>query len=213
MKFCVIGLGRFGMRVAMQLAENGMEVLAVDSSEQKINSIRDHVTQAICITVVDEESLRVIGVEEFDTIVVAMGQNFSQSILITALLKKNLSIPTVIARSTSKVHSDILKLVGADKVVSPEREQGTRLANSLSYPFIDLVNITDTFAITRLIAPEIFVGKSLAELELRETRRVTCVGVQKGNKMLLTGPDYVILEGDKLVIAGETHYLEALTRI
>ena len=90
MKFCVIGLGRLGYQVAVTLAENGMEVMAVDSNEGIVASIRDKVTQAICMRVTDEASMRSIGVDEMDTVIVAMGENFAQSILITALIKKKL---------------------------------------------------------------------------------------------------------------------------
>ena len=143
MKFCVIGLGRFGFSVAEKLGENGMEVLAIDSNVAIIESIKDKVTQAICMRVTEEESLRSIGIDEMDTVIVSMGEDFAQSILLTALLKKHLNIPHVIARATNKIHANILKLVGADQIVSPEEERGVRLANNLSFPFVDLVNVTD----------------------------------------------------------------------
>src|SRR5258706_11709393 len=104
MKFCVIGLGRFGYQVATVLAENGMEVIAVDSNESIVASIRDLVTQAVCMRVTDEASLRSIGAEEMDTVIVATGENFAQSILITALLKKRLNVPHVIARAINDIH-------------------------------------------------------------------------------------------------------------
>ena len=81
MRFCVIGLGRFGYQVATVLGENGMEVMAIDSDESIVASIKDKVTQAICIRIKDESSLRSIGVEEMDTVIVAMGENFDQSVL------------------------------------------------------------------------------------------------------------------------------------
>ena len=140
MKFCVIGLGRFGYQVATTLAENGMEVMGVDSNELIIASIRDQITQAICIQVSDAVSLRSIGVEEIDTIIVAMGENFAQSILITALLKKRLSIPLVITRAINEIHKEILLLIGADRVVLPEQEIGTKLAYNLSLPFAKNIN-------------------------------------------------------------------------
>lgn len=213
MKFCVIGLGRFGFHVAVRLAEQGMEVLAIDSDETIISSIRDFVTHAICMRVSDEESLRAVGIEDIDTVIVSMGENFAQSILVTALLKKQLNIPNVIARATSKIQETILKLVGADRVISPEREHAIRLANTLCLPFIDLVNVTDTFAITQLRAPEYFVGKTIGELQLRKNRKVACIGVKKGAEIVLLDKNYVVLENDNLVFAGEHEDLEALARI
>lgn len=132
MKFCVIGLGRLGYQVAIGLAESGQEVIAIDKDETIIASIADQVTHAICMHVTDEHSLRSVGIDEVDTVIVTMGENLAESILVTALLKKRLNIPTVIARATNEIHRDILKLVGADQVVLPEREVGIRLANSLN---------------------------------------------------------------------------------
>lgn len=90
MKFCVIGLGRLGYQVAVRLAENGMEVMAIDKDESIIASIRDQVTHAICLQVTDEASLSNVGVDEMDTVIVAMGENYAESILTTALLKNDL---------------------------------------------------------------------------------------------------------------------------
>jgi len=213
MKFCVIGLGRFGSAVAETLAENGMEVLAIDKTESNISAISDKVTQAVCMPVTDVKSLQAVGVEEVDTAIVGMGKNIEQSVLITALLKKYLKIPTVIARSTNIVHEEILKLVGADKVVFPEGERGVRLANNLSFPFIDIITITPKFSITQIAAPKQFVGKTLRDLNLRDTRRVACIGVKKEKDIDLIDTNYTILEGDLLIFAGENHYLEGVARL
>ncbi len=213
MKFCVIGLGRFGYHVAETLASHGMEVLAIDMKEDIIASIRDIVTQAICMQVTDVKELQAIGIEEMDTAIVSMGKNIEQSILITALLKKYLKIPTVIARASNPLHEEILKLVGADKVVYPERERGIRLAKNLCFPFVDMISVTPKVSITQITAPKKFVGKTLTELNLRETRRITCIGVKKGNDIELVGSKYTILVGDQLVLIGENHYLEGVARL
>jgi trk system potassium uptake protein TrkA len=132
MRFCVIGLGRFGYQIATRLAENGKEVVAIDRDENIIASIRDHVTHAICMHAIDENALLNVGVEEMDVVIVAMGENFAESIVITTLLKTKLKIPNVITRATNDIHHDILKLVGADHVILPEREVAIRLADTLS---------------------------------------------------------------------------------
>ena len=117
MKFCVIGLGRFGYQVATVLSENGMEVLAIDSNESIVASIRDSVAHAIVMDVTDEASLRSVGVDEIDTVIVAMGEDTSESILITALLKKHLKTPYVITRAIDDIFNWILLLlVGADRM-------------------------------------------------------------------------------------------------
>lgn len=213
MKFCVIGLGRFGYTIAEKLSTHGMEVLAIDRSEDIINSIKDSVTHAMSMNIQDEETLRAIGAEEMDVIIVSMGENFAQSILITALLKKRIRAPFVIARAINQIHEDILKLVGADKTIIPEREVGRRLANNLSFPFIDVVNVTETFSISQITAPLIFVGKKMEELALRKTYKVACIGVKKGDTIELVKQSYTILENDMLIFAGENEHLENLARL
>ncbi len=210
MKFCVIGLGRFGYQLSVSLAEQGMEVLAIDYNESIVASIRDKVTQAVCMKVEDEESLRAIGVEDMDTVIVAMGENFAQSILITAILKKDLNVPKIIARAVSKIHENILKLVGASQIVFPERDLGLKMAKTLSLSLSNLVQVTENFAITELKAPKNFVDKTISELNLRKSRNITCIGVKKDKKITIITPDYIIIEDDILVLAGENEGLAAL---
>lgn len=213
MKFCVIGLGRFGYQLAISLAKQGMEILAIDKDEAIVSSIKDKVTQAVCLHIRDEESLQSVGVEEMDTVIVAMGENFEQSVLITALLKKRLNIPYVIARSTYEIHDDILRLVGADKVVLPERYVGKRLAINLSLPFVELIHVTDTFSITQMRAPKDFIGKTIAELNLRKTKSIACIAIKKGKDIVLVDPDYVIMENDVLLLSGENKHLAAMVHM
>lgn len=211
-KFCVIGLGRFGSQMAVSLAQNGMEVLAVDDNQATVEAIRNHVTQAVCFRIEDENSLRALGIDEMDTVIVSMGENFSQAIIITAILKKHLNIPFVIARARNSIHEDILKLIGADKVVMPERDSGVRLANSLSLRFADFVPITESFAITQIEVPEKFIGKTIAELQLRKSRNVACIAIKKtkDDAMNLVGLEYVLIEGDTMVLCGTTKDLAQL---
>lgn len=212
MKFCVIGLGRFGYQVATVLAENGMEVLAVDSNESIIASIRDQVTQAICMRVTDETSLQSIGIDEMDTVIVAMGEDFAQSILITALLKK-LGIPNVIARAINEIHKDILTIVGANRVVLPEKEIGIRLADNLSSPFVDLIRVTKEFTISQIIAPKKFIGKTVQDLQLYTTYAVRCIGLKKDEEIVAIDPNYTIEQNDRLVFAGNHDALEEIANL
>jgi trk system potassium uptake protein len=213
MKFCVIGLGRFGYRVATTLSDHGMEVLGIDSSESIVASIRDQITQAICLRVNDETALRSIGVEEMDTVIVAMGENFAQSILVTALLKKRLNIPTVITRAVSEIHKEILKLIGADQVILPEQEVGVRLADSLSYPYAQIIRLTPNFGIAQIKAPVKFIGKTVVSLKLFERYQVRCIGVKKGEEIVTVGSDYVVNEADTLTFAGTMDKLISITKL
>jgi len=207
MRFCVIGLGRFGFQVAVTLADHGMEVLGVDSNESIISAIRDRVTHAICMQVGDEAALRTIGVEEIDTVIVAMGENFAQSILVTALLKQRLHVPMVIARAVSEIHQEILTLVGADRVLLPEQEMGVRLADTLSLPFNVVARLAPNYAISQQQAPERFVGKTIESLDLFAHYHVQCIGRKADNEVIPLEPDYAIHEDDTLLFAGSNKEL------
>lgn len=201
MKFCVIGVGRFGLQVALTLAENGMEVLAIDSNEATVASIRDKVTQAICMRVNDEDDLKNIGVEEMDCVIVAMGENFAQSILITALLKQRLNIKRVITRSISQIHKDILQLIGADQVVLPEQEVGVHLADQLSLPFKAIIRITPNFSISEFTAPKWTHNKMIKELDF-DAYNIQCIGRKEEDDIVHVSQEYMINANDVLIIAG-----------
>ncbi len=210
MKFCVIGFGRFGYHVATTLAENNMEVLAIDSNEAIIADIRDQVTQAICIRIRDVESLKTIGVDETDTVIVAMGENFAQSILVTALCKQKLKIRRVITRSISDIHREILLLIGADQVILPEREEGRRIADLLSLPFKAVTRLAANYLISELIAPEEFQKKSISELNFPESYGVICIGKRDGEDIEPITPTYLVTENDVLLFSGT---IKNLTRL
>jgi trk system potassium uptake protein TrkA len=210
MKFCVIGLGRFGYQVAITLADNGMEVLAVDTSETLVNSIRDRVAQAICIDAASEDALRSIGIESMDVVIVAIGTDFAQSILITALAKQHFGIPRVITRSIEAIHKEILMLVGADQVILPEQEIGTRLADMLSLPFNALLRLTPAFSLTYRKAPASCVGKPISCLH--EQYNVVCIGKKNKEAIEPLPSSYIITQQDVLIYAGANGDLEKLAR-
>ncbi len=212
MKCCVIGLGRFGYSVATKLAEHGTDVLAVDSNESIINSIKDLVTQAVCMRVADEEALRHIGIEEVDTVVVGIGENFAQSILITALLKQRLNVPNVIVRSISAIHRDILVLVGADHVILPEQEMGVRLAGQISLMHSNFVRITDQFSVSFFQVPERFVDRTVSELEF-DKHHALLLGKKVGEEIITLTPDTRIETDDVLVFAGPNKNLEKIEQL
>lgn len=213
MKLCVIGLGRFGYELALSLANQGNEVLAIDQNEHLIESIRDDVTQAICAQIRDEDSISNLGIDEVETAIVAVGEDFAQSVLITALLKKNLNIPHIVARATNRIHENILSLVGADSVLVLEREMAERLANKLSMPLGELIPIAQTFSAIKIKAPKRFVGKTIKEISSSKSQRVSCSAVEKGKEMVIINSDYIILENDILLFIGERNALATLAHM
>lgn len=213
MKVCVIGLGRFGYSVATVLADKKIEVLAVDNNEPIIASIKDQVTQAVCMNVTKESDLRSLGVDEMDVVIVAMGENFSQSILITALLKKRLKAARVITRAINTIHQEILTLIGADETIIPEEDIGIRLAERLSSPFQQFFRITHQFSMSQIPAPASFVGSSVEKLQLFKNYEVRCIGLKKGEDFIAVAPTYTIQEHDMLLFVGEEENLMKIARL
>lgn len=212
MKFGVIGLGRFGHQLAVTLAEQGCEVVAIDRNEEIVESIKDHVTQAICMNVIDENSLTEIGIGELDAVIVATGESFAQSVLLTTILKKHLHVPYVVARAMNDINEHILKLVGADRVFVIERDMGVKIAYTLSLPLADLVPVTQDFAITTILAPYQMINKTVGDINALKHPRIACIAVQKGEDIMIVGDSYTVLETDKLVFAGNKKYLSSLVR-
>jgi len=213
MKFCIIGLGRFGYQLAVSLAENGMDVMGVDENESIIASIRDQITQGVCIEIMDEASLRSIGVDEMDVVIVSMGEDFAQSILITAILKKRLKVERVIARAIHEVHKEILTLIGADHVVLPEKEIGIKLADTLSSPFTDIIRMSHDFSINQMRAPLSFIGNTIRDLRLFEEYNIHCIAIKKDERIYAIDPDHIVTEGDKLIFAGNNDDLTQLAKL
>lgn len=178
-EFVVIGLGRFGMSVAKTLAQNGCEVLVVDQNEEKTRSVADLVTCAITGDVRDAEVLSGIGIRNFDGAVIAIGSDLEGSIMATMLVKE-LGIRHVLAKAMTELHSKILRKVGADMVVFPEKEMGIRYANNLiSGNFFDAVELSQDYSMMEINVHREWEGKSLRELNLRAKYKINVIGIKK----------------------------------
>lgn len=225
-QFVVIGLGRFGQSVARTLEERGYEVLAVDSDEEKVAEIADYVTHAVQLDATEEKALRSVGVTEMDVAVVSVG-DISSSILITLLLKE-LGVALVASKATDSLHAKVLRRVGADRVIFPERDMGARVAESLSTPRIfDYIEISPTHSIVDLVAPASFQGKTMRELDIRATYGVNVIAIKRKKPKIseegdseieeefILGPtaDEEIVYGDLLVLLGRDEDIEKIKKL
>ena len=222
-RFAVIGLGRFGSTLARGLAASGQEVIAIDAREELIEEVQDVVDQAVRLDATDEQALRAQGVDKVDVAVVCIGQDFESNLLATVLLH-NMGVPQVIARATSQVRAQILKLVGATEVVLPEDESAARLAQRLATPnVIDFLSIASGFSLVQLKAPKAFYRHNLDELGLRRNQGITVLAIrrqrqatrgQPAGEVVLSAPggEEVILPGDELVVVGPDEALAKLPR-
>ena len=213
MKFCVIGLGRFGKEIVKTLHKNNAEVLAVDTLESNIEAIKNYTAQAVCVKVHDEATLEAIGVDEMDVIIIAIGEDFAQSILIAAILKKRSKKYKVIARATGQLQKDILKLIGVDQVICPEEETAIELADTLSYPFTNLARLDANFSVGLIATPTKFIGKTIAETFLYDKYGITCFAVRNNDTYQSVNQTYIIANDDLLVVSGHSKKIEELLHI
>lgn len=212
-QFAVIGLGRFGQSVAITLARMGYEVLAIDTDEERVNEVMEHVTHAVQIDALDEHALKSLGIRNFDVVIVAIGQDMQASILVTVMLKE-MGVREVIAKARTELHGRVLAKVGADKVVFPERDMGIRVARALvTKNILDQIELSPDYSILELVAPEEFVGKTLEESAIRLKHGVTVLAIRRGSDVIISpGAKQVIEPGDILVTVGRNDRLKRLER-
>jgi len=213
-EFVILGLGRFGKSVATTLAESGCEVLAVDNDENLINEIADKVTYAVKADATDADTLKTLGISNFDGAIIGMGEDLEASVMATILVKE-LGIPYVLAKAQTELHARILKKVGADMVVFPEKETGIRIANNLLRDnFFDAIELSPTFSMMDIEALDSWVGKSLRDLKLRTSLKVNVIGIRKKENLNINpAADDAIEKGDVLVIIGNNEVLNKLANI
>ncbi len=208
---CVIGLGRFGAKLASALFQRQHEVLAIDQDEQKVQAMLGRVTYAVEANATNETALRDLGVADMDVAVVALGSQI-QSSIITTMLLKSMALPYVIARATDAQHAEILHRVGADKVVFPEEEAAERAASlDLSPNSVEFMNITDDTGVHKLRPPERMRGRTLrdAGLSADSNQRISVMVLRRGHEFILNPPDDEIIgDGDVLVIVGSHEAVE-----
>ncbi len=207
----VLGLGRFGAAVARELTRLGHDVLALDADEKVIQDVADEVTHAVRVDVTDEDALRELGLESFETAIVAVSSDLEVNILATVLLKR-LGVRRIIAKAGNDLHGSILSQVGATRVVFPERETGVRVAHSFAAPGVhDYLDVAPGYGVARVPVVGPFVGKSLGELNLRSTTGVTVVALRRGTTVTVNPhASEALRTGDELIVLGLDEDLERL---
>lgn len=202
---CVIGLGRFGAKLATTLFQADHEVLGIDLNDLRVQSMLGRVTYAVEADATSETALRDLGIADMDVAVVALGSQV-QSSIITTMLLKTMGLPFVIARATDTRHAEILHRVGADKVIFPEEEAAIRAASlDLTPNSIDFIGITETDGMHKLRPPEHMRGRSLRDVGLGQdnNHRLITMVIQRGHEYVINpSEDEIIGEGDILVVVG-----------
>lgn len=198
----VIGLGQFGMATARALADRGVEVMAIDRREERVRLVANVVAEAVCFDASEEEALSATCPERRDVCVCAIGDEAREASIICTALLRQMGAPRVIARANDDLHARILLLVGAHRVVNPERDFGERFANQILHESITgELPLGENLVITEFAPPAAFQGKTLLELELPKRFAVTVVAVRRAEQsVILPRADLRVDAGDSLVV-------------
>lgn len=210
----VIGLGRFGRALALELARGGSEVLAVDSRPDVVQRLSGQLGQVVIADSTDPDALTEIGIADFSRVVVAIGGDLEASILTTALLAE-LEIRDIWAKAVSRQQATILERVGAHHVVFPEQDMGERIAHLVSGRLLDWVELDPEWVFAKTKPPKEIVGVPLGETGLRKKHRVTVVSVKPEHQASYTHADYdtVLTYGSVIVIAGRPADVERFVEL
>lgn len=203
-QFAVIGLGRFGSAVAITLAKMGYEVLGIDVNQERVNEMAETITESVKADAIDEQSLKALGIRNFDVAIVAIGRDIQASILTTVILK-DMGVGKVIAKAQTELHGKVLERIGADKVVFPERDMGEKLAKVLvSENIIDEITLSPEYDVVEMAAPNIFYGKTLEKLNVRNKYGISILAIRRGSDIIVS-PDakQIISDRDILVVIGK----------
>lgn len=183
--YAVFGLGRYGTAVARELVESGEEVISIDINQKIINDAAAYLPVCKCADVTDAEVIERLGIANIDTVIVCMASNLESSVMAITLCKQA-GVKTVIAKCGSEMHQNIMLRVGADQVVFPENESGTRLAkNLISSGFIDMISLSKDVSMVEIDVKDEWVGKNLVELNLRQKYGINIVAVKKSGTVNL----------------------------
>ena len=209
--YAVFGLGRYGKAVAKELALSGADVIAVDRNRGIVNEAAADIPVCKCADVTDAEVLKRLGIESIDVVIIAMAESLEDSVMATMLCKE-IGVKTVIAKCGNEMHQKILSRVGADMVLFPEQESGTRLAkNLLSSGFVDVIELSDDVSMVEINPKPEWVGKSLLELNLRKKYSLNVIAIKQRESVSIDVlPDTVLTEDMKLIVIANTKKLEKL---
>ena len=200
----IIGLGRFGLHIAKKLQEVHIQVLGVDSNEERVKVASRHVTNAECGDATNQKFLGSLGVANFDVCIVAIGNDFLASLETTSYLKE-LGAKKVVARAARDLEENFLLRNGADAVVYPEKSMGNLTAIQWSSEnVLDYIQVSKDFAVFEIEMPKDWAGKSIGEIDVRKNFKVNIIAVKSKDAVNVSlDSDYRFSEGESLYIIGK----------
>lgn len=184
--YAVIGLGRFGGSICRTLTDEGMEVLAIDSNEERVNEYAMIASHAVVGDTTDENVLKSLGIRNFDHVIVAIGDDIQSSILTTLILKE-LGVARITVKAQNDYHEKVLRKIGADHVVHPERDMGKRIAtNMTSSNVVDYLQLSDEHSIVEIVANKKLSGHTIIDLDIRKKYGLNIVAIKRGEEIIVS---------------------------
>lgn len=212
--YVVIGCGRFGKSVAKTLHELGHDVLAIDSDMNVVEEMAEYVSYAVQGDATDENTLKALGINNYDVAIISITASMESSIIATLLLKE-MGLSHIICKAKDELQGKMLLKIGADRIVYPERDMGEWLANSItSKNILDIIDLNSNYSILEInVAPD-WVGKSLIELRLREKHGMNIIAIKNKKKINITpSGEERIHKSDTLVVVGESRRLKHIDKM
>jgi len=209
-QFVIIGLGRFGSSLGKELVKLGYEVLGIDKNEETVDDMSRELTHVVAADATDEETLRALGVRNFDCGIVAIGDDIQSSILATIQLM-DIGVKSVVAKALSELHGRVLEKLGVDRVIYPERDMGIRVAHQLVSPnLLDYIELSKDYTIAELAVPNCLNGKSLQDINTRARYGCSIVAINrpKGGVIIAPAANEVLAEKDVMVVIGTNKQIE-----
>nr|WP_187356684.1 TrkA family potassium uptake protein [Heyndrickxia shackletonii] len=199
-EFVVIGLGRFGGSICKTLIEQGMEVLVMDRDEARIDEFASIATHAVIADSTDETVLKSLGIRNFDHVIVAIGADIQASILTTLMLKE-IGVKRVTVKAQNDYHAKVLRKIGADNVVHPERDMGKRIAhNIVSKSILDYIELSEKYSIVEIAANYHLAGHSILDLNIRAKYGITIVAIRRGSNIIVSPQAGDVIEREDVLI-------------
>lgn len=211
--FAVFGLGRFGLNVALTLEEMGFDVLGVDKDENVVANVSERLTRVVSFDIRDVRALKEVGIENFDTVVIA-SKNLESSLMATMLCNE-MNVPEIVVKAIDERHAKMAEQLGATQVIFSERDTARRVAiNLVSTNSVDFISVDVDINILSLNVPPQLIGKNLIESNLRAAYNVNLVAIaaKTGEKIVTPPPQRKFVEGDKLFVIGTAAALSNFER-
>lgn len=208
-QFAVIGLGRFGGALVEEFSRLGVEVLAIDKDEDRVEKYREYATYAAQANAIDENMLKQLGIRNIDHAIISFGDDIEASVLTTLLLKE-MGIKQVWVKATSIYHQKVLEKIGADKVIHPERDMAIKIANHVvSEKIIEYIELSKDHSIVEIIATSKLDNKTITALDVRARYGCIIIGIQRGDEMIVApAAEEIVYKGDILIVMGHNDHIQ-----